>query len=163
MKNGTKKKAKIEAKPIEMKSNQQKENGNSRRVKYRRRSVIRPLNRNFSQLMMRANQLSIKGQTKSTGNPCFRTSSWRRFSRHPGLHFALAYDCSPPPIGQDAEINIITLPITAIAIWLVLLLYCIRQRAVSPMRHTGPSSSAGILCCLHRCCRPRQTTHPLHG
>ena len=28
MKNGTKKKAKIEAKPIEMKSNQQKENGN---------------------------------------------------------------------------------------------------------------------------------------
>ena len=35
--------------------------------------------------------------------------------------------------------------------------------AFSPMRHTGPSSSEGIVCFLHRCCRPRQTTPRLHG
>ncbi|MBI3459535.1 hypothetical protein HY009_01180 [Candidatus Acetothermia bacterium] len=34
--------------------------------------------------------------------------------------------------------------ITAIVIWFVLLLYYIRQRAFSSMRHTDPSSSAGI-------------------
>jgi len=40
---------------------------------------------------------------------------------------------------------------------------CVRQRAVAPKRHICPSSSAGIFCCLHRCCQRRQTTHPLHG
>jgi len=44
-----------------------------------------------------------------------------------------------------------------------VLTSCISQRVFPPRKHTGPSSSEGIFCCLRRYSPFHQTVHPLLG